>query len=481
MLLSNRRSLTLRLTLLFATGSTLVLLALGYVIERSVDRHFTEQDLEVLNGKMELARHALARTRSPAELKELPQRLNDSLVGHHGVSIAVVSGDGKTLFSTPSMRFPEVLLKQDTSSDKTPPFIWNEQQDSYRGISSLAPVGIAHEPPAHIVVAIDISSHRMFFESFRITLWLFMALAAVSTGILGWIVTRRALVPLHEMKRVADQVTANSLGYRLPVDSVPVELAELAHTLNEMLVRLEDSFKRLSDFSSDLAHELRTPISNLMTQTQVALARPRSEDEYRELLYSNSEEFERLARMISDMLYLAKADNGLLVPDLESIDLAQEVQELLDFYEALAEASDIRLYSTGAAHVKGDKLMLRRAMSNLLSNALRYSEAGSSVRVNIAQDSHGTTLAVENHGQTIAPEHLPRLFDRFYRVDASRHRASEGVGLGLAITRSIIQAHRGSIAVTSTNGLTRVTISLPQAIGIDALEYPNTGHGNQAA
>ena len=245
---------------------------------------------------------------------------------------------------------------------------------------------------------------------------------------------------------------------------MPPELIDLATAFNDMLARLEGSFRRLSDFSSDLAHELRTPVSNLMTQTQVALSQARSADKYREVLYSNLEEYDRLARMIADMLFLAKADNGLIVPSSEMVDLAAETHGLFDFYGALAEEQGVGLALSGAGVIRGDRLMIRRALSNLLSNAIRHTPRDASVTVHIERrDSSEIRLTVQNPGENIEPEHLPRLFDRFYRVDPSRHKASEGAGLGLAITKSIAEAHQGTIQAYSSNGSTRFAITFPAA------------------
>jgi two-component system heavy metal sensor histidine kinase CusS len=286
----------------------------------------------------------------------------------------------------------------------------------------------------------------------------------LASGLLGWFAARRGLAPLRSMRELAAAVTAQRLDQRLPVDAVPTELADLASTLNEMLERLEESFRRLSDFSSDLAHELRTPISNLMMQTQVSLSRMRDAASYREILESNAEEFERLARMISDMLFLAKAENGLAIARSEQVDLAREVQGLFEFYEALADEKQIRLQLVGAGHVQGDRLMLRRALNNLLSNALRYTHRNGSVVVTIGQEDAWSVLSVGNTGETIAPQHLSRLFERFYRADPSRQQvAGEGTGLGLAITQAIVRAHHGEMAVTSSQGCTRFSVRLPRA------------------
>jgi two-component system heavy metal sensor histidine kinase CusS len=453
---AGRKSITFRLTLLFASASTAVLLLLGLLIGNSVEHHFEEQDMEVLSGKMELTRHALEKVHSQSDLDALSQQLDDSLVGHHGLAVVVVAPSGQTLFVTSGAEFPQALLAQPSSMSISRPIVWKTRDGvPLRGISEMVQTGIKGEKPAVVAVATDITHHEHFMSSFRFTLWSVVVLAALITGLLGWMSARRGLAPLHAIKREAAAITADRLHSRLPTDDIPVELVDLADTLNQMLTRLEDSFQRLSDFSSDIAHELRTPVSNLLTQTQVMLSRARSIDEYQDVLASNAEELERMAKMIADMLFLAKADNDLVVPHLETVDLRVEAEGLASFYEAVAEENGVTLTVEGNATVRGDRLMLRRAMGNLLSNAFGHTPRGGYVRVRIGIDGDQVaTIQVENSGETIAPEHLPRLFDRFYRTDSSRKRLADGVGLGLAITRSIIQAHGGSISVQSTDGVT---------------------------
>ena len=449
-----RKSISFRLTLLFSAISTTVLLALGVLIGDTVERHFVEQDMELLSGKLHLVSHLLEKVQTPADLDALPMQLEDSLVGHHGLAMLMRAADGITLFTTDAAEFPPSLLARHTIQTPPQPQVWQLKTPSgdqpLRGIAALLPTGNADRPPLLVAVAVDITQHEHFISSFRRTLWLFVAIAAALAGLLGWFAVRRGLAPLQAIRQGAAGVTANKLNYRLALDAVPVELADLAETLNDMLARLEDSFQRLKDFSSDLAHELRTPISNLMTETQVALTRARSADEYREVLASNAEEYERLARMISDMLFLAQADNGLIIPNRKPVDLTTEVRELFDFFDALAEEKTLRLSLTGSGQVLGDKLMLRRALANLLANAIRHSTPGGSIQVSIAEKNSGTTLTIKNTGEPIPPEHLSRIFDRFYRTDPSRHNHGEGAGLGLAITRSIIRAHGGEISAHCT-------------------------------
>ena len=448
-----RRSITFRLTLLFATISTTVLLALGWLIGNAVERHFVEQDMELITGKLRLAGKLLEKVQTPADFDALAIQLDDSLVGHHGLAMLVRGTDDRTLFATADAHFPPAMLASDAISPPPMPQIWRQDGapdgTPRRGVATRLATGIANAPPVLVAIGVDITHHELFMASFRRTLWLIVAVAAFLAGVLGWAAVKRGLAPLQAIREGAAGVTASRLDYRLTVDSVPVELEALAQTLNDMLARLEDSFKRLKDFSSDLAHELRTPVSNLMTGTQVALARARSVDEYREILVSNQEEYERMARMIGDMLFLAEAENGMIVPNREPVELADEVRQLFDFFDALADEKSLRLSTEGRARVLGDKLMLRRAIANLLSNAIRHTPPGGRIQVRIGQNGAGTTLAVENTGAPIAPEHLPRIFDRFYRADPSRHRG-EGAGLGLAITRSIIRAHGGEISARST-------------------------------
>jgi len=255
-------------------------------------------------------------------------------------------------------------------------------------------------------------------------------------------------------------VTAQKLDQRMPVEAVPVEFADLAESLNTMLGRLQSDFRRLQDFSSDLAHELRTPINNLLTQTQVSLAQRRDAAAYQDILASNAEEFQRLARMVSDMLFLAKTEHGIELPHREAISLDREVLALFDFYDAVADEKHIRLVITGQAQITGDRLMVRRAISNLLSNALRHSPADAEVLVVIEERTGEATLCITNSGLTIPPEVLPRLFDRFFRVDKSRsHPESDGTGLGLSITQAIMAAHGGSVSVSSSKGNTSFCLS----------------------
>ncbi len=462
------QSITFRLTLLFSTASTVVLLVMGMLVGSLAQSHFEEIDRTVLDGKLKLVRHAVANVHTTADLAILPQRLSDALVGHPNLSVAVMGPDHRVIFTTPGATFAEYLLKNpapEASRDHSELTVWTQGHETYRGITASAQAGMPEKVSILVALAINIEHHQSFMVAFQRNLWFAIAVGIGLTVLLGWIAARRGLAPVMQMAKVTQGISVSHLGDRISPESVPRELTDLATAFNDMLLRLEDSFTRLSEFSSNLAHELRTPISNLMTQTQVAISKERSAGDYREVLYSNLEEYERLARMISDMLFLAKADNGLIMPSTESVDLAHEVQELFTFYDAVAEEKGIKLILKGEARIEGNRLMLRRALSNLLSNAIRHSPENDNVRIIIGSAPHlhtrGVTLIVENAGETIAPGHLLRIFDRFYHIDPSRQKSSDGAGLGLAITKSIIEAHKGCIQAFSAEGKTKFKITLP--------------------
>jgi len=454
-------SLTLRLTLLFALASALVLFLLGLLIGDAVEKHFEEQDMELLSGKLELVRHILDRSAGPWPNQAVTHELDVALTGHHGLGVVILAADGQTVFSNDTNAFPPGQpLPKPAASGR--PIKWVAGNGlPMRGIVASATT-VEAQSTLTVGIATEIGHHEHFMASFRFTLWSFMATATLAMGLLGWFVARRGLSPLQTIKQRAAAITAKNLHSRLPSEAIPRELAELTDTLNGMLSRLEESFQRLSDYSSDLAHELRTPVSNLLTQTQVTLSKARSPDEYRDVLASNAEEFERLSHTISDMLFLAKADNDQVIPNLEPVDLADEVRSLIEYYEILAEEKRLHLSMSGNGCVQGDRLMLRRAISNLLSNAVRHTPEDGSIAIRIHDGDQGqASLTIENSGPAIPPEHLERLFDRFYRADDARSRTTEGAGLGLAITRSILRAHGGEVSVFSADQSTRFMLSIP--------------------
>lgn len=332
----------------------------------------------------------------------------------------------------------------------------------YRGMT--AQISSPDQPePLTVLLILDITNHMHFFETLQRWFWIGLVISALVSAALGWVVARGGLKPLRQVTQLASSMSARSLKERIPLEPVPLELQQLVSSFNAMLARLDDAFLRLSNFSADIAHELRTPLSNLMTYTEVVLSKKRNTEIYVENLYSNLEDLKRMSRMIDDMLFLAKSDNGLIFPEQSRVDLHEVVVKLFDYYHLLADERSINLTVSGLGSILGDKLMVDRAISNLLSNALRYTPVGKTISVAIHQTSTAVVLTVENPGETIKSEHLDKLFDRFYRVDPARREGSpSNAGLGLAITRSIIEAHKGKIWCTSANGITTFHMEFPR-------------------
>lgn len=454
--MKRRFSLTTRLTIFYAAVSVLLLTGLGILVSVMINQHFAEQDADDLRDKLGLIREVMSTSSS---IPALAARLDDVVHNHRDLYVQLQRLDYPVYASKSpaAFHFPPQDIKA------SPQMVsWRHGGIDYHGMCGSGQLSDTDRTALTICAAIDTRRHQHFIGMIGQSLAVYILLSALVGGLLAWWVAHNGLAPLRAMKARAQAITGQRLEAQMPVESVPVEMADLAESLNAMLRRLQEEFRKLSEFSSDLAHELRTPISNLLTETQVAISMPRSANEYRDILASNAEEFQRLARMVSDMLFLAKAEHGLVLPSRERIAIEDEVAALLDFYDALAEEKNIRLRQTGSGMIWGDRLMLRRALSNLLSNALRYTPTDSMVSISIQQDECGTTVSVGNPGPSIPAAQLPRLFDRFFRADSARVAAeSDGTGLGLAITRSIAEVHGGSIGVTSVDNWTCFTLHFP--------------------
>lgn len=447
-----RLSLGSRLALLFAAATAVVSLLAGVLFNQASEAHFIELDQQLLDSKLTDLRPLLQGVTTAQGFAERKSSILAELSHQPDLALRINGADGTLWFDSAS-----------TAPQGLP---------SHAGLHTLMSAEVAYRTynvplqadapdSPQLTLLLDITHHQHFLQRMQQLIWLTVGLSALATALLGVWATRSALRPLRQMTEVAASVSASSLTTRLPDKQMPTELAELTQAFNAMLGRLDDAFQRLSAFSADIAHELRTPLSNLLTHTQVILTRPRAVEDYREALLGNLEELQGMAQMVNDMLYLAKADHGLLTPARQTLRLAEEADALLEFFTPLAEEAQVQLLREGHATLQGDRTMLRRALSNLLDNALRFTPSGGRVTMHLQESEAKVAVTISNDGSTIAPEVLPRLFDRFYRADPARNEGAEHAGLGLAITRSIIQAHGGSIRCESAAGTTRFVIELP--------------------
>lgn len=284
------------------------------------------------------------------------------------------------------------------------------------------------------------------------------------SGGLGYLLARKALAPMERLRRSTKEITAERLDHRLPVINPHDELGRLTETFNDMIGRLERSFAEIRRFTADASHELRTPLTVIRTEAEVALAKPLNLAEHQQLLGSILEECSRLTRLTDQLLALAREDAHAAHQAQESVDLAILVADVAETMRPLAEVKDLhlRVKANGSAWVRGDALRLREVFFNLLDNGIKYTPKGGEVEVQIDQNGSVAIVTMRDTGIGIPSEHLPHVFDRFYRVDKARSRAEGGTGLGLSIAQSTIVAHGGRIELTSAPGKgTTCTVTLP--------------------
>lgn len=308
-------------------------------------------------------------------------------------------------------------------------------------------------------------SHRVVGE-FQRNYALFMPLMIAAGILLGWVVSGRALRPLNEIATTAERITGSNLTAHIPLRGTHDELDRLIESFNRMIERLDSAFTQMRQFSTDVSHELRTPLTAIRGQLEVAMFTAQTPEQYREAIMNALEDVERLSRTVRALLLLSQAESGQLALQMQTLDLSQAVREILEQFEIAAEASKLRLTSSlePDALITADRVQMERLISNLVSNAIKYTPEGGLVHVAVRRDSTEVCLEVEDTGEGIPAEHLPHIFDRFYRVPKRESTPERGLGLGLSFVAWIVRAHHGRIEVDSSVGQgSRFRVWLPAA------------------
>jgi two-component system, OmpR family, heavy metal sensor histidine kinase CusS len=457
---SNRiepRSISSQLVLLFTLASLLLLSCGLGVFYWLVVRHAFEEDNAVLADKTFALKADLSSANGP---KLLDAEINARRAGEHGTYwIRLLDQHGQTVVETSGMSdllAASVFPPAAKSTSLTP--------TNYRSGSKLfSLVALTEESSGQlytIQIAQDRSADEQFMKKFGALLGLVLACSIVASVLIAVSVARRGLRPLTQMTAALERITPTHLNERIQPSRWPRELQPLAGAFDEMLDRLEDSFTRLSQFSGDLAHELRTPVANISGAAQVALTRDRTSAEYREVLETTAAECERLSATVDNLLFLARADAAREQIERTSFNARAAAEKIVTFYRTIGEDRHIAIECSGDGKVYGDPVLFSRAISNLMENALRFTPDGGSIDITISTDRDWTEISVKDTGCGIEPEHLPRVFDRFYRADGSR--SSHGTGLGLALVKSIVDLHGGSAKIDSQPGRgTSVVITFP--------------------
>lgn len=463
--MKQRSSLSLSLALLLASLVLVSSGAIGLYLYHSFATQLERRDDVLLMGKLRQLRQQLGDAATPELLFTHPQYLRDTMSGESNALIEVTDGTGQVLLNVnPGREVLPILAPLDEALEPRPEALlrWRARDGSPAGlVAGYARLGHPEGRRVKIAVARVYSERAALLAAYRWRIALGVIVAALSAAILSAWLAWRALSPLRRLSVEAAQINVDRLSARLSENDAPLEIKHLIVTLNTMLTRLQDGFDRLSRFAADLAHEFRTPVGNMLGQSQVLLARPRETYDYQTLIESNIEELERLTRMIDSMLFLARAEHAELALNVQPVSVSAELERQRDYFEGLAQERDLTLVARGAGTLEADPALLRRALANLVSNAVRYARPGSVITLSAVSDQHGWLLAVENEGEPLPEEALDRMFDRFYRVTGAPSESGHSSGLGLAIVRSIMTLHGGEARVSQTDICLRFTLYFP--------------------
>ena len=460
-----RHSLISRLALLFAILSFTVLATAGYALYTALVAQLVKRDDAALVTRVDQLR-TLLRDMDMLELIHQKPELFANMLGNREALLRLkFPGQAPLIEVNPGhIPVPEMQpVAADAVLDLSSVRHSVEDGTPFIMVSATART----TDPQHVPHELQITTGRLLTErtamlaAYRNQVLAVALAAALLTALLAYWIARRGLLPLRLLASQTAAIGIRNLSTRIDGKQAPRELLPLIDGFNAMLDRLETSFAQLSQVSADMAHDLRTPIGNLLGQTEVALGQKRSAEYYEKMLGSNFEELQRLSKMTENMLFLARAEHADHAIECKPLDVAEELKRLVDYFEGLAEERDIRIVWRGDGTVWADADLLRRALANLLSNAVRYADAGSTITLVSRQADGGTFMRVENTGPVIEAHHLTRLFDRFYRADASRRGSSDASGLGLSIVRSIMLLHQGSWTADSDASATRFTVFFP--------------------
>ena len=435
--------------ILFFTLATALLLASGLgTFYWLVVRHAFAEDNAVLADKISALSADLNENGARVLAGELTARRE---IQHPAYWIRILDSQGRTYAETPGMDRllpPEIF----PSSSKSPSAVQN-LKNYHTGAKLFSLVALHEESGGQaytLQIAEDRSSDERVEREFALLFIIVLASSALASAFIAVIVTKRGLRPLTQMTRSIARLGPTHLKERVTPADWPRELRPLAIAFDDMLGRLDDSFTRLSQFSADLAHELRTPIANMLGEAQVALTRDRTAVEYRETIESTIGECERLSRIVDNLLFVARVDAAREPIARKRFDARKAVEKIAGFYQTIADDHHVTISCSGEGQIYADPDLFERAVGNLLDNALRFTPANGSIQIALSKHDLDFEVAVTDNGYGIASEHLPCVFDRFYRAESSR--GSDGAGLGLALVKSIVDLHGGSATIQSQIG-----------------------------
>ncbi|MDE2280547.1 MAG: heavy metal sensor histidine kinase [Xanthomonadaceae bacterium] len=472
-----RRSIGARLSLLYTLVALTAVVLFAGITDWRLSTNFSAEHLRFMQAKVAELQMDLndAEGKPQVLLGEIAKETEGTRLRQYEARVLI---GGHVLGETPEMRreLPVTVFPPATDGLPAGP-LQPHHADQY--IYMLATVRLTRvngDTPPELQLALDVTRDAALQNSLRRALALAFLLLVPLLAFAGRWVAAQGLAPLTRIAGAARAITPVDLSARLPLTPPwPDELHDLVLVFNAMLARIEEAFSRLSRFSVDLAHELRTPLANLSGELEVCLMRPRDAADYRTALESGLEECRRLNGLIENLLFMARAEHAEQALRCECFDIAQAFAWVTAQHAPSATARDIRIRLDGAATTVADPLLLRQALANLLGNAIRHSHDGGEVRITLQEVASGVDIRVQDDGEGIEAAHLTHLFDRFYQVDAARRRGvGQGTGLGLSIVKTIVELHGGTVRVESVRGRgTSVTMHVPSALQIQ----PGTSTG----
>lgn len=462
------RSIRTRLTLFYTLAVFAVLTIIVLLLYWATLHILYKADYEFLADEVDTIQYIMEK--NPINKVALRQAVVDAPVQPVGsiyrYYVRVLDDKNNLIIETPgtaNVLQPETILHKNSEIIGKKRYFWFEKNDNnYLVIQSPIMLG-KQNTYGFVQIALDISyQHSVIHDRKRL---IFVLLAATLCALgLGFLTAHRGLRSLYLLTDTMQKITATSLDKRIDPSSWPKELSGIGKAFNQMLDRMEASFLRLKQFSADLSHELRTPITNMIGQTEIALAYDKNVDDYRRTMESNLEELQRMSSLIENILFLAKAENPQMDLKKKLLQIHDEIILVIEFYQAMAEEKDIKIICEGSATASANPVMFRRLISNILANALKYSDPHTQINFKIEElNAETIQITASDNGFGISPEHLSKIFDRFYRIDSARTQSTGGTGLGLAIVKSIIDLHHGKIMIASElNHGTTITIQLPK-------------------
>lgn len=387
--------------------------------------------------------------------------LDRRFAGHEGFDFQITAPDGTRIFSNPRLGERRLPVPGNLATEQN---VFTEVEAENRRWRVINRMVTGPDSPLTVQVARSLEPYDHEMGELLAVLLITGPAALIAALSGGYFLAGRALAPVERMTATANEITAQRLDRRLDVVNRDDELGRLAETINGMIERLERSFREMQRFTADASHELRTPIAIVRTEAEVAFAKPLDDAEKQNLLGNILEECERLGHITEQLLTLSREDAGIGRMVREPVDLAAMASETAEVMRPLADAKGQRLEvkAEEGAIVHGDPTRLRQVFYNLLDNAIKYTPEGGQVEVTTEFADSTVQLTVHDSGIAIPAEHLPHVFDRFYRVDKARSRAQGGSGLGLSIVQSVVAAHGGRVEIGSHAGEgTTLRVSLP--------------------